>query len=94
MLSYYAVKRPYLLDEGNKKCPANSAVLDTDECKDACKTLDIPLSQPKLFKIGKSCQIGGNGKCKQLGSVGSKARLVCIELGKSVSTFHKDGHHL
>ena len=66
--------------KGLKICPAGSEVTDINECKDACISLGIRLSN--IFKNGKPCFQAGNGACKQTGSVGSKALLVCKKLGK------------
>ena len=71
--------------KGHKICPAGSEVTDKNECKEACISLGIRLSN--IFKNGKPCFQAGNGACKQSGSVGSKASLVCKELGKYSKCF-------
>ena len=65
----------YLRDPGIKRCPSGSEVKDKDECKEACTSLGIRLSN--TFKDGKPCFKAGNGVCKQSGSVGSK-EVSCL----------------
>ena len=72
----------YLRDPGIKRCPSGSEVTDKDECKEACTSLGIRLSN--TFKNGKPCFKAGNGVCKQSGNFGSKASLLCKQLGKVV----------
>ena len=72
----------YLRDPGIKRCPSGSEVKDKDECKEACTSLGIRLSN--TFKNGKPCFKAGNGVCKQSGNFGSKASLLCKQLGKVV----------
>ena len=72
----------YLREQGIKQCPTGSEVTDTHECKEACTGLGIRLSNN--FKNGKPCFKAGNGDCKQIGSVGSKASLICKQLGKVI----------
>ena len=82
--------RFYLHEKGKKQCPTDSAVLDTDECKEACTTLGIRLSN--AFKNGQPCFKGGNGVCKQSSKVGSRATLVCKTIGNII--FIKSGPRL
>ena len=72
----------YLREQGIKRCPIGSEVTDTHECKAACTDLGIRLSNN--FKNGKPCFKAGNGVCKQGGSVGSKASVICKQLGKVI----------
>ena len=69
---------------GKKRCNAGyEEISDTEECKKACTTLNIPTS--KSFQNGKPCIKGGNNKCKQGNSIGSKAYMVCKKIGKMLS---------
>ena len=72
----------YLQEQGIKQCTDGSEVTDANECKEACKRLGIRLS--KTFKNGKTCFKAGNGACKQSGTVGAKASLICKPLGKNI----------
>ena len=74
--------RFYLYEKGKKQCPTNSAVLDIDECKEACTTLGIRLSNN--FKNGLPCFKGGNGVCKQSSNIGSRSTLVCKTIGSNI----------
>ena len=67
-----------------KRCPAGSEITDVDECKEACKSLGISLAN--TFKDGKPCFKGGNGVCKQSGSIGRLAYLVCKTLSGKVTS--------
>ena len=92
-MDYFSGVSFYLREKGIKRCPAGSEVMDQDECKEACTSLGIRLSN--TFKNGKPCFKAGNGVCKQSGSIGSKALLVCKEAGKSFlsSTSSQPAHH-
>ena len=81
-MTYFSGVSFYLREKGIKRCPAGSEVMDQDECKEACTSLGIRLSN--TFKNGKPCFKAGNGVCKQSGSIGSKALLVCKESGKII----------
>ena len=81
-VAYFSGVIFYLREKGLKRCPAGSEVMDQDECKEACTSLGIRLSN--TFKNGKRCFKAGNGVCKQGGSIGSKALLVCKESGKII----------
>ena len=81
-VAYFSGVIFYLREKGLKRCPAGSEVMDQDECKEACTSLGIRLSN--TFKNGKPCFKAGNGVCKQGGSIGSKALLVCKESGKII----------
>ena len=81
-MDYFSGVSFYLREKGIKRCPAGSEVMDQDECKEACISLGIRLSN--TFKNGKPCFKAGNGVCKQSGSIGSKALLVCKESGKII----------
>ena len=71
-------------EKGKKRCYAGyEEISDTEECKKACNTLQIPPS--KSFQNGKPCIKGGNNKCKQGNSIGSKAYMVCKKIGKMLS---------
>ena len=78
-IAYFTGVKFYLQEKGIKSCPAGSELTDTNKCKEACRSLNISLSNS--FKDGKQCLKGGNGVCKQSGSVGSKASLVCQKIG-------------
>ena len=81
-MSYSPAVSFYLREKGIKRCPTGSEVTDTHECKAACTGLGIRLSNN--FKNGKPCFKAGNGVCKQIGSLGSKASLICKQLGKVI----------
>ena len=81
-VAYFSGVIFYLREKGLKRCPVGSEVMDQDECKEACTSLGIRLSN--TFKNGKRCFKAGNGVCKQSGSIGSKALLVCKESGKII----------
>ena len=70
----------YLQGQGIKQCQDGSEVRDTNECKEACRGLGIRLSN--MFKNGKTCFKAGNGACRQSGTIGAKASLICKHLGK------------
>ena len=70
----------YLQGQGIKQCVDGSKVKDENECKEACRGLGIRLSN--MFKNGKTCFKAGNGACKQIGTIGAKASLICKQLGK------------
>ena len=76
----------YLQEQGIKQCTDGSEVKDANECKEACKRLGIRLS--KTFKNGKTCFKAGNGACKQSGTIGAKASLICKPLGKIIFLTH------
>ena len=71
-----------MYEKGKKQCPTNSAVLDIEECKEACTTLGIRLSNN--FKNGLPCFKGGNGVCKQSSNIGSRSTLVCKTIGSNI----------
>ena len=81
--TYFSGIGYYLEEQGTKSCPTGSEVTDTNNCKEACTSLGISLSNS--FKNDKPCFKAGNGLCKQAGNVGSKASVVCKLLGKSYS---------
>ena len=70
----------YVHDERAQSCPDGTSVLDEAECKAACGLLNIRLSN--TFRDGKPCYKGGNNVCKQTGVYGSKASMICKQLGK------------
>ena len=72
----------YLQGQGIKQCPDASEVRDANECKEACRGLGIRLSN--MFKNGKTCFKAGNGACRQSGTIGAKASLICQHLGKII----------
>ena len=76
----------YLQGQGIKQCADGSEVRDTNECKEACRGLGIRLSN--MFKNGKTCFKAGNGACKQSGTIGAKASLICKPLGKIICLTH------
>ena len=78
-MSYLPGVSFYLQEQGIKQCTDGSEVRDANECKEACKGLGIRLS--KTFKNGKTCFKAGNGACKQSGTIGVKASLICKPLG-------------
>lgn len=78
-IAYFTGIKFYLQEKGIKSCPAGSELTDKNKCKEACRSLNISLSNS--FNDGKQCLKGGNGNCKQSGNVGSKASLVCQKLG-------------
>ena len=47
--------------------------------------LDIEIG---TLKDGKTCYVGGNGKCKQTGQPGTKASLVCNKNGNGSAFNH------
>ena len=74
-------------EKGKKRCHVGyEEIYDTEECKRACNTLQIPLS--KSFQNGKPCIKGGNNKCKQGNSIGAKAFMICQTIGKILSLAH------
>ena len=60
-------------------------ILNKVECEAACKVLDIEIG---TLKDGKTCYVGGNGKCKQTGQPGTKASLVCNKNGNGSAFDH------
>merc|ERR1711936_966444 len=64
----------FLGAKGFKSCTNGSAITNKTECVAACNYLKLPL---KSMTDGKNCFRAGNGDCKQSGSHGSTAKLVC-----------------
>merc|ERR1711936_1187032 len=64
----------FLGAKGFKSCTNGSAITNKTECVAACTYLKLPL---KSMTDGKNCFRAGNGDCKQSGSHGSTAKLVC-----------------
>ena len=60
-------------------------VLSKVECEVACNVLDIEIG---TLKDGKTCYVGGNGKCKQTGQPGIEASLVCNKNGNGSAFNH------
>merc|ERR1712110_1402988 len=49
-------------------------ILNKAKCQVACNALGIPIGKLKDEKL---CYVGGDGKCRQTGTPGSGATLVC-----------------
>merc|ERR1711936_1483773 len=59
---------------GFKSCTNGSVVTNKTECVKACNQLKLPL---KSMTDGQNCFKSGKGDCKQGGSHGATAKLVC-----------------
>merc|ERR1711936_544952 len=64
----------FLGEKGFKACTNGLLITNKTECVAACNYLKLPL---KSMTDGKNCFRAGNGDCKQSGSHGSTAKLVC-----------------
>ena len=81
-ISFYFSEDTYFLGaKGFKSCTNGSAITNKTECVAACNYLKLPL---KSMTDGKNCFRAGNGDCKQSGSHGSTAKLVCKKQGNKL----------
>ena len=79
---YFTAVGYYLRDRGVYWCPANTKIVNTTECEQACEELGIRLSG-KRFKHGKPCYKGRYNVCSQNGAFGTRASLICKIGGNS-----------
>ena len=63
---------------GKKTCSIGSTITTMQDCRDACNELNKEIG---VTKRNKPCYIAGNGKCRQDGRHGARARLVCMNKG-------------
>ena len=76
-MKYNTTVEKYRLEiKGKTSCSLGYMIRGTVECKDACSRLGI-VNVSRTMKDGKACFKGGNGKCRQDGSHGSEAFLIC-----------------
>ena len=62
-------------------------ILNKDVCKAACTALGIDIDIGRL-KDDKVCYVGGNKKCRQTGTPGTGATLVCNKNGNGSAFNH------
>ena len=71
-------KQYFIEDVGQNSCQNGTKVMNAQDCTSACNTLEKNMGK---MKDGKACYIAGNGKCRQDGRHGARARLVCMNKG-------------
>ena len=78
-ISFYVSEYTYFTGKlGFKSCTNGSVVTNKTECVKACNQLKLPL---KSMTDGQNCFKSGKGDCKQGGSHGATAKLVCKKQG-------------
>ena len=65
--------------------PEGKDILNKAKCQVACNALGIPIGKLKDEKL---CYVGGDGKCRQTGTPGSGATLVCHKNGNGSAFNH------
>merc|ERR1711936_300910 len=76
-VAIYTIQAEYTYFTGKlgfKSCTNGSVVTNKTECVKACNQLKLPL---KSMTDGQNCFKSGKGDCKQGGSHGATAKLVC-----------------
>ena len=88
------IASPYFLGiRGNKLHGCKNSTIHQDgkdilnkaKCQVACNALGIPIGKLKDEKL---CYVGGDGKCRQTGTPGSGATLVCHKNGNGSAFNH------
>ena len=81
-ISFYVSEYTYFTGKlGVKSCTNGSVITNKTECEKACTQLKLPL---KSMTDGQNCFKSGKGDCKQGGSHGATAKLVCKKQGNKL----------
>ena len=81
---FYFSADPYFTGvRGANSCATGLQITDKTECEAACNYLELPL---KSMTDGQNCFKSGKGDCKQGGSHGATAKLVCKRQGNKLPT--------